>query len=192
VNPSVPVNTLKELIALAKSQPGKLFYSEGAPVFRVAAELFKHRVGADIGHVPYKGTGPAVTAAVAGEVPMVSSSIGPAVGNIKAGRLRALAVTGAKRSPLLPDVPTMAEAGVPDFIVVPWTGIFAPAGTPPAIVDRLNKEIGLILQQEDIRARMVKLSLEASPTSAAEFGAMHRADIAKWPKVARELGIRAQ
>lgn len=192
VNPSVPAKSLQDLIAMAKAQPGKLFYSEGAPVFRVAGELFKQRAGVKIGHVPYKGTAPAVTAAVAGEVQMVSSSIGPLLGNLSAGKLRGLAITSAKRNPLTPEIPTMAEAGIPDFVVVPWTGLFAPAGTPSEIVERINKEVAVVLAQDDVKGRMAKLGVELGGMPAAEFAAMHRADVAKWPKIVRDLGISAQ
>ena len=192
VSPSSGVHSLRELIAQAKAKPGGMFYSAGAPVFRVAGELLKKQAGIDIGFVPYKGTGPAVTAAVAGEVAMVSSSIGPLLAQLKAGKLRALAITAPQRSPQTPDVPTMNEAGMPNFVLVPWQGLFAPAGTPTAIIERLSREIAAALNDPEVKARLTTLGVDAGYMSPTQFGDLIKSDLAKWPKLTRELGIKAE
>ena len=190
-HPSLPVSSIRELIALAKAKPGELFYGSGAAPFQVAGELFKKQAGVNIVNVPYKGAAPSVTAAVAGEVPLLVVGLS-SLPMLRAGKLRGLAVTSAKRYALLPDVPTMAEAGLPGFEVVPWTGIFAPAGTPRAIIDKLNGEMTAIVNLDDVKERFSALGVSAEGLPLPEFNALIRADLAKWPKVLRELNIRAQ
>ena len=192
VHPSLPVTSMKELIALAKEKPGKLFYSAGAPVFQVATELLKKQTGVDIVYVPFKGTGPAITAAIAGEVPIATVSIGPVMQQLRAGKLRALAITSPKRSVLLPDVPTMAEAGMGNFELVPWTGLYAPAGTPAAVIERLHGEVSAILKLDDVLGRYAALGLTAGGMTSAETQALLKSDLATWTKLMRELNIRAQ
>jgi len=190
VNPSVPAATIRELIALAKTKPGQMFYSSGAPAFHVSAELFKSRAGVNIVHVPYKGSGPAITAAVAGEVPMVVVSIVPVIAQLRAGKLRPLVVTSAKRDSLLPDVPTMSEAGL-DVEGGIWVGLFAPAGTPRAIVDKLYSEVSIILKSDSTQKGLATLGYDTSGTgmSPAEFNTFFRTNLSKWSKVIADLNI---
>lgn len=192
VHPSLGVNSLKELLDLARAKPGGLFYSAGAPVFQVATELLKKQTGVDMVFVPFKGTGPALNAAIAGETPVATLPQASALAQLRAGKLRALAITSLKRSALLPDVPTVAESGVPNFEVVPWTGLFAPAGTPAAIVDRLYSEMALILKRDDVQARFTSLGLNISGMPPAELAALLKADVAKWRSLLRGLNIRAE
>lgn len=191
VHPSFSATSMKELIALAKAKPGGLFYSAGATVFQIATELLKKQQGVDIVYVPFKGTGPAITAAIAGEVPIATVSIGPVMAHLRAGKLRGLAITSPKRSILLPDIPTMAESGMGNFEMVPWTGVYAPAGTPSAIVDKLHSEIVTILKQDDVLARYAALGLSAGGMPPTETAALLKADVAKWSKAIKELKIRA-
>lgn len=192
VHPSFSGKSMQELISMAKAKPGSLFYSAGATVFQVATELLKKQQGVDIVYVPFKGTGPAITAAIAGEVQIATVSTGPVMSHLRAGKLRGLAVTSPKRSPLLPELPTMAEAGMGNFEVVPWTGLYAPAGTPAAIVEKLNVEVAAILKQEDVLKRYAALGLTPGGIPSAETAALLKSDVAKWTKLLKELGIRAQ
>lgn len=191
-NPSIAATSIKELIALAKAKPGGLFYAAGAPPFRLATELFKRQAGVDIVYVPYKGTAAAITAAVAGQVAIAAIDMAPALPQMKAGKLRSLAVTSPKRSAILPDVPTMAESGLANFDVVIWTALFAPAGTPRPIIDRLYSELAVILRSDSVKERFASLSYDPGGITPAEFGAIVKADIAKWTRVAKEANIRAQ
>ena len=192
VNPSVPANTIAELIALAKAKPGELFYASGAPAFHVATELFKKQAGVNIVHVRYKGAAPAQTAAVAGEVGVIMSSLGPMRAHLQAGKLRGLAVTSPKRYAIIPDIPTMAESGLPEVDVVPWTGLFAPAGTPREVIDKLNSELAVVLKLEDLKERFGATGVTLGGSSPAELGALQQADIAKWMRRAKDFNIRAQ
>lgn len=191
VHPSLPVSSIRELIELAKAKPGELFFSSGAAHFQAAGELFKRYAGVNIINVSYKGAAPAVTAAVAGEVSLVVSGFS-VLPQLKTGKLRALGVTSAKRYVLLPDIPTMDEAGLPGFEVAPWTGIFAPAGTPGAIIDKLSSELVAILTLDDVKARLAALGVIGERLPLAEFNALLKADLAKWPKLLRELNISAK
>ena len=190
VNPSVKATTIKELIALAKAAPGKLFYSSGAPPFYVAMETFKRVAGVDITYVPYKGSAASVTGTVAGEVQVHSGSVGPALSQIRAGKLRALAVTSAQRDPILPDVPTVRESGL-DFEGGMWTGLYAPAGTPSAIIDKLYKELSAILKSESTKKHFSTLGYDTNALgmSPAEFGAFHKAQLARWSKAIKDYDI---
>lgn len=192
VHPTFSGTSMKDLIASAKANPGKLFYSAGATVFQVATELLKQQQGVDIVYVPFKGVGPAITAILAGEVPIATVSIGPVLAHVRAGKLRALAITSPKRSALLPDVPTMAEAGMGNLEMVPWTGLFAPAGTPSAIVDRLRSEVVTVLKQADVLTRYAALGLSPGGMPPAETAALLKSDVAQKSKLLRELKIRAQ
>jgi len=191
VHPSVPAKSMKELIALAKDKPGGLFYAWGAADFNVATELFKKQADVNIVAVRYKGTNPSVMAAVAGEVPIVAVSIGPSLGQLRAGKLRALAVSGTKRSPLLPDVPTMAESGLPEsFNLGFWTALVAPAGTPSAIIDKLYSGLSSVLKDDRVKERFLSVSLEAEGMSGTEMSAALKVDIPKWTKIVKDLNIR--
>ncbi len=192
VHPSFSATSIKELIELAKAKPGELFYASGAPVFRVATELFKAQTGINIVHVPYKGPAPALNAVIAGEVPLATLPQGSALAQIRAGKLRALAITSPRRSALIPDVPTMAESGVANFEVGPWTGLFAPAGTPSATIDRLNSELSVVLKRDDVQARFGSMGLNISGMPSAELAVLLKADLAKWRNLMRGLTIRAE
>jgi len=192
VHPSVQANNVKEFIALAKSRPGAMNYGSGSTPFQLAAELLKLSAGIDVRHIPYKGSAPTVAALLAGEVSMTFVDSPPVVQQIRAGKLRGLAVTSARRAASLPDLPTMLEAGVPDFDVVLWTSLFAPAGTPPAIVNQLQGEIAKILQQPDVRERMAALGIDPVGNTPEELAARVRSDIDRWTRVARSAGIKAE
>ncbi len=194
VNPDLPVKSVKELIALAKQKPGELNYaSAGIGSFQhLGGELFKLEAGVNIVHVPYKGGGPAMQDVVAGHVKIMFSSLIQTTPLIKAGRLRPLGTGGTKRSPVLPDVPTIAEAGVPGYAANNWWGIFAPAGTPKPIVEKLYKNIQLALQSPEM---LKEFELEgAAPVTmtSAEFADFVKAEIDKWGKVVKAGNIKAQ
>ena len=175
VHPSVPATSIKELIALAKAQPGKLFYASGTTAFQVSVELFKMQAGVNIIHVPYKGSSPSVAATVAGDVQMVLVDIPASLAQMQAGKIRALAVTGSRRFGVLPDIPTMAESGMPNYEVILWTGLFAPAGTPRALIDKLYSELSAILKQDSVKERLSALGgfeTNAGSLWPAEFAAM--------------------
>ena len=194
VNPELPVKSVKELIALAKQKPGELNYaSAGIGSFQhLGGELFKLESGVNIVHVPYKGGGPAMQDVVAGHVKIMFSSLIQTTPLIKAGRLRPLGIGGTKRSPVLPDVPTIAEAGVPGYAANNWWGIFAPVGTPKPIVEKLYKDIQRSLQSPEM---LKEFELEgAAPVTMtpAEFADFVKAEIAKWGKVVKAGNIKAQ
>jgi tripartite-type tricarboxylate transporter receptor subunit TctC len=188
---SLPVKSLKELVALAKRRPGELNYasSGNASAQHLATELFKKTADINMVHVPYKGGAPALVDLVAGQVQVMFCSPS-AMPYVKAGRLRVLAYGGQKRSTVLPEVPTIAESGYPNYEAVEWWGMYAAAKTPPAIVTRLNTEIGKVLSLPDIRQRLADIGFEAAPTSVEQFDKFQRAEHAKWGKVARDGGIR--
>jgi tripartite-type tricarboxylate transporter receptor subunit TctC len=191
VNPAVQATTVRELIALAKAQPGKLAYGStgGGAASHLAAELFKAMAGIDLLHVPYKGVGNAVTDLLGGQVQIMVAPTQSITGHVKSGKLRALAVTGAKRTPSLPDLPTMAEAGVAGYEAVGWFGLMAPAGTPKEIVSKLNREINRILQLPDVKARLLELGAEPAAMSPEQFLDFIRSDNAKWARLIKERGI---
>ena len=192
VNPSLPVKDLKQLIAYAKANPGKLTYASsgaGAPQ-RMCAELFKGKIGADMVHVPYKGSGPAMTDLVGGQVLTMCETVPAALQFIKAGRLRALAVTTPQRISMLPDVPTAAEAGLPGIEVSSMFGVLVPAGTPRAIVDRLNGEIQKVLATPDAQEKLLQQGAYAVRTTPEQAAARVRQEIATWAKVIREASIK--
>ena len=194
VHPSVPVKTTKELIALAKARPGQLTFSSGGAGTgtHLSTELFKSVTGMDVIHVPYKGAGPAMTAMLSGEVGMnfsLPASIPP---HIRAGRARALAITGANRFPGLPEVPTLTETGVTGVNADPWWGMFAPAGTPQPIVSRLHEVFVKHITAPDMSKRLIDMAFVTVANTPAEFGAYLRADVMKWGKVIKEAGVQVQ
>jgi tripartite-type tricarboxylate transporter receptor subunit TctC len=194
VNPGVPASNVKELIALAKAQPGKLNYASvgtGSPG-HIAGELFKLRTGVDIVHVPYKGGGPAVTDTIGGQVQLLFVSMPAAWQFVKAGRLKAIAVTSAKRSATAPDVPTFVESGVPDFVVDSWYGALVPAKTPPAAVARLNAAFVKVLDLPQVRERLMAQGAEAAASTPAEFDRVIRDELAKWEYVIRAANIKPE
>jgi tripartite-type tricarboxylate transporter receptor subunit TctC len=192
VNPSVPVNTLKELIALAKAKPHVLNYASSGPgtPYHMAGELFKAMAGLDIVHVPYKGSSGARTDVLGGQVQMMFDAITTMAPNARAGKVKALATTGKTRSPVMPDVPTMSEAGVPGYEAVIWIGIMAPKGTPTAIVQRVNAEIRKIVNNPEVKQAWAKQGATPMSMSTDEFGQYLRDDIAKWAKVVKISGAK--
>jgi tripartite-type tricarboxylate transporter receptor subunit TctC len=191
VNPTVKATTVMELIALAKAQPGKLAYGStgGGAASHLSAELFKAMAGVDLLHVPYKGVGNAVTDLLGGQVQVMVAPTQAISSHVKSGKLRALAVTGAKRTPALPEIPTMVEAGVAGYEAVGWFGLMAPAGAPREIVTTLNREINRILQLPEVKARLLDLGAEPAALSPEQFVEFIRADNAKWDKLIKERGI---
>lgn len=191
INPSVPAKTVKEFIALAKSQPGRLSYSSsgggGGP--HLAAEMFKDASGTFILHVPYRGGGPAIADVIAGHVQLSFMTVMEASGHIKAGKLRALAVTSDKRVSSIPDVPTMAEAAIPSFNSISWIGLLAPAGTPKEVVEKISADVREVMSKEAMRERMVGLGGIPSQITAAQFAAMIDADKKRYAKIIAERKI---
>jgi tripartite-type tricarboxylate transporter receptor subunit TctC len=193
VHPSVPAKSVKELIAVAKAKPGQLsFASAGNGTGgHLSGELFKLLAGIDLVHIPYKGVAPALVDVVAGQVSMTFASLISGTPHYKSGRLRALAVTGAKRSIALPELPTMQEAGVKGYESATWYGMLAPAGTPADIVNKLNAEIVAILRQPEINERLSHEGAEPVGNTPQQFGAHIKSEIEKWRKVIRAAGIKA-
>jgi tripartite-type tricarboxylate transporter receptor subunit TctC len=194
VNASVRVNSVKELIAYAKAHPGELNYATGGigGASHLPAELFKSLAGVNIVNVNYKGTGPALNAVLAGEAQIMFSNATITLGHLKAGRLKALAVTSLEPSPVLPGVPTLASSGFPGFESIVPLGVIAPARTPPALVKRLNQEIVRVLNRPDVKERHFSIGVETVGSTPEEFTALIRSDIARWGKVIREAGIRIE
>ncbi len=194
VTPSLPAKTLKEFIALAKAQPGKIAYASAGPgtPYHLAGELFKAMTGTDLLHVPHKNSGEARTDVMGGHVQMMFDAVTAMKGNIEAGQVRALATTGMTRSTVLPDVPTLNEAGVPGYEITIWIGIMAPKGTPQEIVDRLNAEIAKIVAKPEIKAAWAKQGAVPITMKPAEFGAFLHSDVEKWAKVMEKAGLQPQ
>ncbi|MDF3832162.1 tripartite tricarboxylate transporter substrate binding protein [Cupriavidus basilensis] len=194
VNAKVPARNVAELVALARSQPGKLsFASSGTgQSVHLSGELFRKRTGIDIIHVPYKGAAPAVADLVAGQVTMMVDNLPSSLAHIQSGKLRALAVTSAARVAELPDVPTMKEAGLDDFQVTAWFGLVAPAGTPPAIVARLQKTVAGILAEPEVKTRLAELGGVPGGDTPAHFGKFIDAERARWARVVKDTGIPLQ
>ncbi len=191
VSASVPANNLAEYIKL---KGGKFNYSTagvGTPPHLTAEFLFKTMKGVDAVHVPFRGGAPAITAVLGGQVDMVSTSMPPAVPHIKQGKMKALVVTSAKRSSILPDVPTAAESGFADFEDVSWVAFFAPARTPPAVVQKLNAEINEVLKLPDVKERLAALGFDPTPSSAPEFAEYMKKEVAKWAKIVKTIGFVA-
>ena len=190
VDAKLPVKSVKELIDYAKANPGKSNYASSAGIFQITTELFKQKTGTSIEMIPYKSSGESVQAVVGGTVMMTIVDPPPATGPLKAGALRALAVTSGKRHPAWPDIPTMAEAGVPDMEVPVWTAFFAPAKTPPAIVARLQKEVARAVQTPEVRERFAQMALEPVGGSSEDLGKRVARDIEKWTAVAKAANIK--
>jgi tripartite-type tricarboxylate transporter receptor subunit TctC len=191
VNDEVPARTVAELFALAKAQPGKLSFATpgvGTPQ-HIAGELLKNLAGVDIVHVPYRGA--ILTDVIGGRVTMTLQRVGVILPIIRDGKLRALAVTSLRRSPIISDLPTLAESGFPDFEVISWFGLLAPAATPAVIIDKVHAEVVRIVANADLRERIAQLGLEASVNSPEEFAVVIKTDTAKWAKVIRAANIKA-
>jgi tripartite-type tricarboxylate transporter receptor subunit TctC len=193
VHPSVRAGSVRELIALAKAQPGKLnFASAGNGTSQhLSGELFKALGGVDMVHVPYKGTAPALNELLGGQVQLAFDNVPALLPHIQSGRLRALAVTPAARSAALPDLPTIAEAGVPGYDASVWFGVFVPAGTPRAVVQRLHREIAAALNATDLKSRMAAMGAEVSGMGPEEFRAFWQREIPKWAAVVKSAGVKS-
>lgn len=194
VHPSVKAGSVKELITLAKEQPGKLNYATSGvgAASHLSVEMFKRMTGAQMVHIPYKGAGAATAAVVGGQVQLLFTSTGAAMPHIRSGRLKALGVTTAKRTPALPDVPTIAETGLSGFQVDGWYALMAPAKTPKAIIDRLYRDTAAVLKLPDVVTRIEAVGLEPAGISPQEFDSYIRAELKKWGKLIKEAGIKAE
>jgi tripartite-type tricarboxylate transporter receptor subunit TctC len=194
VNPSVAANSVQELIAYARANPGKLRYGSSGVggVINLLTELFKHQAKVSITHVPYKGVAPAMIELVGGQIELVIAGISSAVPLVKSGKLKALGITSRKRSPLLPEVRTIAEQGMPDFESSTWYGILAPAGTPQAILARLSSELVQVANSTDVRERFASQGGEARSSTREEFSALIDTDLRRWQTVVKAAGLRAE
>lgn len=191
-HPSLPVSNLRELVAYAKQRPGKLSWASSAAggLGHLLNALFVQSAGVEILHVPYKGAAAAMLAVMSGETQLSSAAASTAMGQIKAGKVKALAVTSAKRSPVLPDVSTAGESGLPGLEATIWFALAAPARTPPAIISKVNRDVTSILNAPDFRERWLQQAAETSPSTPEELAALMRTEIAKWGKVVKAAGIR--
>jgi tripartite-type tricarboxylate transporter receptor subunit TctC len=192
VNPSLPVQSLKELVAYAKTNPNRLSFGSGSngSAGHLAGELFKAETGADVVHVPFKGSAPAMQALLAGDVQFMFDNLASSMPQVKAGKLRALAVTTKTRSKLAPDLPTMAEAGLPGFDIATWFGLLAPAGTPAAVIAKWNAEVVRILNSPDLHERLVAQGAEPAPTTPAEFAAFIASESSKYARIVKASGAK--
>jgi tripartite-type tricarboxylate transporter receptor subunit TctC len=191
-NPSLPANNLQELVALASAKPGELMlgYGGNGTAMHLSGELFKLMAKIQLVNVPYKGSGPAAVDTMGGQLPLAMVDVASAITQVKAGRLKALAVTTAKRISAAPDVPTFAEAGLPGYEATGWFGVVMPAGTPPNIVGRMNAELVAALKRQEIRERVIAAGAEPSPSTPEEFGALIRSEIIKWAEVVKASGAK--
>jgi tripartite-type tricarboxylate transporter receptor subunit TctC len=194
VRPSLAANNIKELIALAKSKPGQInFASSGqGSVIHLATELFDALAGVKMNHIPYKGTGPALTDTIGGQTDVFFSSTATAMPHVQSGKLRALAVTTAKRIPALPNVPTVAESGVPGYEVVLWHGLIGPKGLPGPLVERINRDVTKVLGLQETAAQLQTDGVAPAGGSAAQFGAQIQKEIGMWRKVAADANVKAE
>ncbi len=194
VHPSLPASSVGELIALAKAKPGSLSYAStgNGSSNHISMELFKSLAGVNIVHIPYKGSGPAVSDLLGGQVQLMFDNTPNVLPQVKAGRLRALGSSGTKRSPLTPEVPTVAEAGVAGYEVMVWFGVVAPAGTSREIVNKLNAEVTRILAMPDVRERFLAQGVEPVGSTPEQFGEHIRAQMSKWGKVVQDAGVKAE
>ncbi len=194
VHPSLAATSVRELIALAKAKPGALVYATSGvgTSGHLAMELFKRMAGVDMVHVPYKGAGASTTAIVAGQVQILSTALGAALPQIKAGRLRALAVTGLKRTSVAPEIPTAAESGLPGYVVDGWFAALAPARTSPRLVERLQTDFAAVYKMPDIAERLTAMGFDAGVMTPRETTAFIADEIAKWGKLIKEAGIKGE
>jgi len=194
VHPTLPARTLKELIALARAKPGALNFASSGPASpgHLAGELFKGMAKVNLVHVPYKGGGPALIDLVAGHVEIFVAVISTAVPQVKAGKARALAVTGSRRAAALPDIPTVAEAALKGYEATNWYGYVAPSATPRAIIERLHKATVTVLDMADVRKGLIDQGIEAAPSSPERFAAYIQSETVKWTKVIQAAGIRVE
>jgi tripartite-type tricarboxylate transporter receptor subunit TctC len=192
VNAASPVNNVQEFIAYAKANPGKLAFGSGSngSAGHLAGELFKVETGTDAVHIPFKGGAPATQALLAGDTQFMFDNLANAMAQVKAGKLKALAVTTAERSKLVPELPTMAEAGLPGFDISTWYGFFAPAGTPPAIIAKWNAEVGRILNAPDVRAKLMADGAEPAPNTPEQFAQMIARELTKYARIVKASGAK--
>ncbi len=192
VNASLPVNSVKEFLAYAKANPGKLAFGSGSngSAGHLAGELFKVETGSDAVHIPFKGGAPATQALLAGDTQFMFDNLANAMPQVKAGKLKALAVTTSNRSQLVPDLPTMSEAGLPGFDISTWYGFFAPAGTPPAVVAKWNADVAKILNAPDVRAKLVADGAEPAPDTPEHFAQFIAKELAKYAKIVKASGAK--
>lgn len=193
VHPSVPARTFKEFTALVKSHKDRLNYGSSGPgsVSHLSAEMFKKLTKLDMVHIPYKGSALITTALIGGHVDVVFSDLPVMLPHVKAGKVRALAVTGDKPTPLVPGVPTVAESGVPGLVFISWWGVLAPTGTPGSIISRLNAEIGRILAMNDVKERFANLGVDTIPSTPQAFGSFIKAEVEKYATLIKDVGIKA-
>jgi len=194
ISPAVPARTLKDFVAYAKANPGRINFASGGngTAIHLAGEWFKAMAGLNMVHIPYKGGGPAAAAVLAGEAQFIFGSFPSTLPQVKAGKLITLGVSGARRSPLLPDMPTLAEQGFPGFAVSQWYGVIAPARTPPAIVARLNAALLEALRAPDVREQMTRQGLDLMSSTPAEFADFLARELVQWRRVIKDAGIRAE
>ncbi len=192
VHPSLPAGSVTELVAYARANPGKLDYSAGSTAFQVATEMLKQMTGTDIRHIPYKGSAAAIAAVIAGDVQMTIVDTPPLVAQIKAGKVKALGVTAAKRAASMPELPTVAESGVPGYEMVLWIGVFAPAGAPREIVSKLNAEIVRIVRLPDIRAEFAGMGVDPVGNTSEQMAEWIRREIARFGPVVKAANIQAE
>jgi len=192
VHPSLPAGSVTELVAYARANPGKLDYSAGSTAFQVATEMLKQMTGTDIRHIPYKGSAAAIAAVIAGDVQMTIVDTPPLVAQIKAGKVKALGVTSAKRAASMPELPTIAESEVPGYEMVLWIGVFAPAGTPREIVSKLNAEIVRIVRLPDIREELAGMGVDPVGNTSEQMAEWIRREIARFGPVVKAANIQAE
>jgi tripartite-type tricarboxylate transporter receptor subunit TctC len=194
VHPSVPAKSFKEFSALVKKQKGNINYGSSGPgsISHLSAELYKQMTGTDMLHVPFKASAFITTAALAGEIDVVFSDMAVVLPHVQAGRLRALAVTGAKPTPLVPGLPTVSESGVPGFVMTSWWGMFGPAGIPQPVVTQLNTELTRILKTADVQRTFATLGVDAATSTPQELAAMVKTEVAKYAKLIEKIGIPKQ
>ena len=194
VDPKLPVATVQEFVAYVKARPGKLNYASAGngSTHHFCGELLKSMTGIDIQHVPYKGSGPGIAGLLGGEVSMMFSNVADIGSQIKAGKVKPLAVTATKRASLLPEVPTMEEAGLPGFVITSWFGLLAPAGTPAPVIVRLNAETVKVLGRSGVKTTLGAQGLEVASSTPEQFGEHIKSEIARFTKIARSAGIHAE
>ncbi len=194
VNKNVPVKSVHDFLALARAKPGSINYGSGGvgSAGHLPLELLQSMAGLKMQHVPYKGSGPAIADLIGGQIQAMLLTIPAVIPYIEAGTLRAIATSGRKRSPALPNLPTLAEAGVTGFDYAPWYGVFAPAGTPPAVVQKIHDAVNKVIAEPEIRDKLARQGLEVNPMTREEFAALVTADLPRWAQVIKSLGIKGE
>jgi tripartite-type tricarboxylate transporter receptor subunit TctC len=193
VHPSVAAQSVKDVIAMAKAKPGAVYFGSGGlgTTPHMTGELFSSVAGIKLAHVPYRGEAPAINDLIGGQIPLMFANLSAVIGNVRAGQLRALAVTSAQRTPAAPEIPTVAEAGLPGFEAATWFAVVAPAGTPGDVLARLNAEVKRALAQPDVKQRFADLGMTGEDSTPAALDAYIKSEIAKWTKVIKDADIRA-